>query len=68
MLIDAREPNENGLMVDIVLRHVVNIGRLGQQGGTIVEIHANDNRSRFGRAVSWYTGQNLSRTLRAGNL
>jgi len=46
-----------------VVRHVVNIGGRSEQLGTIIEIHANDNRTGFGRAISRYTSQKFSMDL-----
>ena len=56
----AREANQNRAIVDVVVRDVVNIGSRSEQLGSIFEIHANDKRSGFGRAISGYTCQEFS--------
>ena len=40
--IDARQANQNGVIIDIMVRHVVNIWGLSEQLGAIIETHAND--------------------------
>src|ERR1700678_1931002 len=64
--VDPRQTNQNGAVVEIVIRHVVNLRSGGQQLGTIIEIHANDNRARFGRRIRGYTGQEFPVDLKGG--
>jgi hypothetical protein len=61
--IDARQANQYGGMADIVIRHVVNIGGRSEQLGAVIEIHANDKRGGFGRAISGDTCQEFSMYL-----
>src|ERR1700690_2036994 len=58
--IDTSQANENGVIVDIVIRQVVNIRGSGEQLGAIIQIHANDKRIRFGREVSGHACQKFS--------
>lgn len=45
--IDARQANQHGVVADVVLRYVVNIGVRGKQLGAVIEIHAYDKRIGF---------------------
>jgi hypothetical protein len=61
--IHAREANQHGAIADIVVRHVVNIRGRSEQLGAIIEIHADNKRSGFCRAMCGDTGQKFSMDL-----
>ena len=50
-------------MADIVFHHIVNIGVRGEQLGAVIEIHENDKRVGFGRAMGGDTRQEFSEHL-----
>ncbi|SRR6266849_343019 len=58
--IDARQANEHGVVGDVVVRHVVNIGVRNEQLRAILEIHADDQRAGFGRAMRGDASQEFS--------
>lgn len=61
--IDARQANHHGVIADVVLRYVVNIGVRSKQLGAVIEIHAYDKRIGFGRAIRGDTRQEFSMDL-----
>jgi hypothetical protein len=58
--IDARQANQHGVIADVVLCYVVNIGVRGKQLGAVIEIHAYNKRIGFGRAIRGDTRQKFS--------
>jgi hypothetical protein len=53
-------------MADIVARHVVDIGVRGKQFGAVIEIHEDDKRVGFSRAMGGETRRELSTHLKRG--
>ena len=58
--IDARQANQHGPVADVVVCHVVNSRVRIEQLGAVFEIHTNDKRSGFRRAISWDARQESS--------
>jgi hypothetical protein len=61
--IDARKANQNSVVSDVMVRHVVNIGRLGEQLRAIIEIYSDDKRTGFSRAMNGDGRQEFSMGL-----
>ena len=64
--IDARQANQHRTIADVVVCYIVNIGIGIKQFGAVIEIHADDERSGFGRAISGDTRQEFSIDLEGG--
>ena len=64
--LDARQANQHRAIADVVVRYVVHIGIGGKQFGAVIEIHADDQRSRFGRAIRGDASQEFSMDLEGG--
>jgi len=58
--IDTRHANQRGPVADVVVCHVVNSRVRIEQLGAVFEIHTNDKRRRFRRAISWDASQESS--------
>ena len=62
---DAGQANQHGVVVEIVVGHVVNIGSSCEQFGAVVKADANRKRTRLSRTICGHASQEFSRTLRA---
>jgi hypothetical protein len=60
---DASKTNQNGCVVDVVVRQVINVGGRSEQLGAVLETDANDERTWFGGPMSGYARQKFSADL-----
>jgi hypothetical protein len=63
---DAGQANQHGVVVEIVVGHVVNIGSRCKQFCAIVEADTNREGTRLSRTMSRHTCQEFSANLERG--
>ena len=62
-----RQANQNGGIVDVAVRHVVNMGGRRKQFGSVIEIRANDKRSGSAERLADTNAKSFPWTLSAGD-
>lgn len=63
---DAGQANQHGVVAEIVVGHVVDVGSGGEQFGSGFETYANRKRTRLSRTISRHARQESSPNLERG--
>jgi hypothetical protein len=64
--VNACEADQDAGVADVMIGDVVDVGRVGEERGAIVVIHANHKRAGFGGAMRGKAGEKVSAKLEGG--
>jgi len=63
---EVLEADEDGIVVEVVVRGVVEVGRLGEEGGAVVAVDADEDRAGLGGFVGGDAGHEAAADLEGG--